>query len=145
MIPTTLSCCQYHTTRFFQAQKEFGMNAFGKLLKQLRMAKGITLREFCKVSRLDPGNYSRLERGLFPPPQKEELLEKYATALDLKRGSAEWLEFFDLAVVARGEIPKDLMSNDEVVGKLPVLFRTLKGSQITPEMLDALVEKIRRS
>jgi hypothetical protein len=86
-----------------------------------------------------------LERGVFPPPQKEELLEKYAKALGIVRGSSAWLEFFDLAVVARGEIPKDLMTDEEVVVKLPVLFRTLKGSQITSAKLDALVEKIRRS
>jgi transcriptional regulator with XRE-family HTH domain len=119
--------------------------AFGSLLKSLRHAKGLTLREFCVANGLDPGNYSRLERGLFSPPQKPELLEKYATALGLVRGSDSWLEFFDLAAVTRGEIPKDLLTDEEVVGKLPVLFRTLKGSQITKEKLDDLVEKIRRS
>lgn len=120
-------------------------NAFGQLMKRLRIAKGMTLREFCKINRIDPGNYSRLERGVFPPPQKEELLGKYATSLGLARGSSDWLEFFDLATVARGEIPKDIMADAEVVGKLPVLFRTLKGSPMTIEKLDALVEKIRRS
>jgi transcriptional regulator with XRE-family HTH domain len=121
------------------------MNAFGNLLKKLRMAKGMTLREFCQANRFDPGNYSRLERGLFQPPQKEELLEKYATALGLRRGTEEWIEFFDVAMVARGEIPKELLSDEEVVGKLPALFRTLKGSRITSQKLDDLVERIRRA
>ena len=120
-------------------------NAFGKQLKKLRMAKGLTLREFCLRNAIDPGNYSRLERGIFPAPQKEQVLERYATALGLVQGSSEWLEFFDLAMVSRGEIPHELMSDDAVVGKLPILFRTLKGSQITSEKLDALVDKIRRS
>ena len=53
---------------------------FGELLKSLRVARRETLREFCDKHKLDPGNYSRLERGLFPPPQNEELLEKYALA-----------------------------------------------------------------
>jgi transcriptional regulator with XRE-family HTH domain len=119
--------------------------AFGKLLKSLRMAKGLTLREFCLANGLDPGNYSRLERGLFPPPQKEELLEKYATAFGLARGSSAWIGFFDLAAATRGEIPKDLLSDEEVVEKLPVLFRTLRGSQLTREKLNDLVEKVRRS
>ncbi|HVS38620.1 MAG TPA: helix-turn-helix transcriptional regulator [Gemmataceae bacterium] len=120
-------------------------NAFGNRMKQLRVARGLTLREFCLSNRFDPGNYSRLERGLFQPPQKETLLEKYATALGLKRGSDEWLEFFDLAAAARGEIPKDILSDEEVVGKLPVLFRTLRGAAISEEKLDALIEKVRRS
>ncbi len=119
--------------------------AFGKLLKTLRMAKGLTLREFCQSHRLDPGNYSRLERGRFPAPQKEELLEKYATALGLSRGSDEWLEFFDVAAASRGEIPKDLLSDEGVVEKLPILFRTLRGKAITPDKLDDLVNKVRRS
>lgn len=120
------------------------MTAFGKHLKDLRTKRGITLREFCQVNKLDPGNYSRLERGLFLPPQKEELLSKYAVALGLVRGSEEWLEFFDLAAVSRGEIPRDLLSDEEVVGKLPILFRTLRGSSVSEEKLDKLVEKIRR-
>lgn len=120
-------------------------NAFGILMKRLRVHKGLTLREFCLVNGFDPGNYSRLERGLFPPPQKEELLEKYATALSLKRGSDEWLEFFDLAATSRGEIPKDLLSDEELLGKLPLVFRTLRGSALSPEKLDDLIDTIRRS
>ena len=119
--------------------------AFGKRMKELRTAKGVTLREFCQANRFDPGNYSRLERGLFAPPQKDELLTKYALALGLIRGSDEWLEFFDLAAASRGEIPRDLLSDEEVVEKLPVLFRTLRGAPVTEEQMDGLVEKIRRS
>ncbi len=119
--------------------------AFGKRMKELRTAKGVTLREFCQANRFDPGNYSRLERGLFAAPHKEELLAKYALALGLTRGSDEWLEFFDLAAASRGEIPTDLLSDEEVVEKLPVLFRTLRGSPVTEEQMDGLVEKIRRS
>jgi transcriptional regulator with XRE-family HTH domain len=120
-------------------------NAFGKLMKKLRMEKGSTLREFCHSNGFDPGNYSRLERGVFPPPQKEELLEKYATALGLRRGTDQWLEFFDQAAACRGEIPGDILEDEGVVGKLPILFRTLRGSALSPEKLDALIEKIRRS
>lgn len=120
-------------------------NAFGKLFKKLRMEKGHTLREFCQANGLDAGNISRVERGLFPPPQKEALLEKYAISLGLKRGSDEWLEFFDLAAAARGQLPKDLLSDEEVVEKLPILFRTLRGSPLTPDKLDDLIDKVRRS
>ena len=96
--------------------------AFGRRMKELRTAKGVTLREFCQANRFDPGNYSRLERGLFAPPQKEELLAKYATALGLTRGSDAWLEFFDLAAASRGEIPTDLLADEEVVEKLICFF-----------------------
>jgi transcriptional regulator with XRE-family HTH domain len=118
---------------------------FGQLLKALRQETGKTMREFCLEHGFDPGNYSRLERGLFPPPQRDDLLEKYATALGIARGSDDWLEFFDVAAAARGQIPKDLASDEALVGKLPALFRTLRGRPIPPDQLDHLIDEIRRS
>jgi len=118
---------------------------FGALLKKHRLAQDKTLREFCLVHGFDPGNYSRLERGLFPPPQDRALIEKYAAALGLQQGSDEWLELFDAAAVERGQIPADLLSDKDLVAKLPVLFRTMRGKQISPEKLDELIEMIRRS
>ncbi|MGH7135338.1 MAG: helix-turn-helix domain-containing protein [Pirellulales bacterium] len=119
--------------------------AFGDLLRKYRQRSGLTLRNFCLKHGFDAGNYSRLERGRFPPPQKEELLEKYATALELSRGSDEWIEFFDAAATARGQIPKDLLDDAQLVAKLPLLFRTLRGKQLPPDRLDALIERIRKA
>jgi transcriptional regulator with XRE-family HTH domain len=119
------------------------MSAFGDHIKKLRVAKGVTLRDYCLQHGFDPGNYSRLERGLFPPPQKEELLAKYAKALGVKPKTDEWLEFFDLAAASRGEIPKDLQ-DDEIVERLPVLFRTLRGDRVAPEKLDELIDMLRK-
>jgi transcriptional regulator with XRE-family HTH domain len=120
-------------------------NAFSRLLRQHRTELGLTLREFCFKHKFDPGNYSRLERGLFPPPESHENLERYATALGLTPGSDAWLEFFDVAAAQRGRIPDDLMADAEVVEKLPVFFRTMRGTPLSPEQLDELIEKVRRS
>lgn len=120
-------------------------NAFGALLKRLRIRKGVTLREHCLANGFDPGNYSRLERGRFPPPHKEELLEGYASALGLERGSDEWLELFDLAAASRGQLPSDLLADAELVAKLPALFRTLRGRDVPAELLDDLIEDVRRT
>lgn len=119
-------------------------NAFGAFLKKLRMQRGITLREFCETNKLDAGNYSRLERGLYTAPQSEENIAKYARAHGLKEGSEEWVELFDLAYASKGEIPKDLLSDQELVQKLPALFRTLRGNPVSPEDLDRLVDDMRR-
>jgi transcriptional regulator with XRE-family HTH domain len=121
------------------------MSVFSDLLRRLRAERGLTLREFCLRNQFDPGNYSRLERGLYPPPQGREHLEKYARALGLAEGTAEWLEFFDVAAACRGEIPPDLLSDAKLVEKLPVVFRTLRGQPVSPEKLDELAELIRRS
>ncbi len=118
---------------------------FGEFIKRLRMAKGVTLRTFCQEHGFDPGNYSRLERGVLAPPHKEEKLAEYAEALGIERGSDDWFEFCDLAAVARGQIPKGLMDDKAILDKLPVLFRTIRNSGTDSENLDDLVEKIRRS
>ena len=91
---------------------------------------------------LDPGNVSKLERGLFPPPQHEKLVE-YARLLALKKGTDDWYRFFDLAAAEAGRIPQDILTNEEVVEKLPILFRTLRGKKVSDEKLDKLVRKIK--
>jgi len=120
-------------------------NPFGDLLRKLRADRKVTLRAFCLENGFDPGNFSRIERGLFPAPQSQEILEKYAGAFGLEPGTDEWLEFFDAAAVSKGHIPPDLLSDAEVTAKLPVLFRTLRGQPVPPDELDELVEIIRRN
>jgi hypothetical protein len=39
-------------------------------------------------------------------------------------------------------LPKDLLSDEEVVEKLPVLFRTLRGTPVRADK-DELIEKVR--
>lgn len=119
-------------------------SVFGSYLKKLRMAKGQTLRDFCLAHGFDPGNYSKLERGILPPPQRTDLLEKYAQALGIVQGSDEWIEVFDLAAAARGEIPHDLLSDEKLLEKLPVLFRTLRGNRVSPDKLDTLINIVRK-
>jgi transcriptional regulator with XRE-family HTH domain len=110
----------------------------------MRTRKGWNLRRFCEVHGYDPGNISRLERGVFAPPESPQKLREYAKALALKDGSEEWIEFFDRAAAARGQLPADLQADETLLGRLPVLFRTLRGRKVTPEKLDQLVELIRR-
>ena len=120
-------------------------NSFGEFFKSLRKKKRITLREFCIRASADPANISRLERGAMPPPQDTDILERYAKALGIGVGSNDWYTFFDLAAASRGIIPKDLMSDQEVVKMLPAFFRTLRGQKPTEDEMRKLADKIRRS
>jgi len=118
------------------------LSAFGEFFKAKRQALGLTLREFCSKHKLDPGNMSRLERGLLPPPQKRDRLEEYANCLRLKRGNGDWHTFFDLAAVSKGRIPAKLMEDEDLVAKLPLIFRALRGRRLTNKRLDDLVRKV---
>ena len=116
--------------------------AFGEFFKAKRQALGLTLREFCLKDKFDPGNLSRMERGLLAPPQDREVLEKYAKALELKSGGDDWYTFFDLAAAAKGRLPDELLEDEEIVAKLPLVFKTLRGKQLTERKLGELVKKI---
>ena len=117
---------------------------FGESFKERRIALGKTLRQFCQENGLDPGNISRLERSLLPPPQSREVLESYAKHLKLKKGSDDWYEFFDLAATGAGRIPQEILEDEELMEKLPILFRTLRGQKVPGEQLDELVRRIRQ-
>ena len=118
--------------------------SFGMFFKELRQRQGLTLRQFCQKNGLDPGNISRLERGKVPTPGRNTL-EKYARCLRIERGSSEWFEFYDLAAAESGRIPEDLMSDEKLVEKLPLIFRTLRGEKVSQDKLDQLAESIRRT
>ena len=67
---------------------------FGEFFKEKRIALKKTLRQFCAENKLDPGNISRLERGLMPPPQGSDKLVEYARYLQIKKGSDDWYQIF---------------------------------------------------
>ena len=117
---------------------------FGSFFKEKRIALGLTLRQFCELHSLDAGNLSKVERGLLPPPKSDELLKKYAAHLKLKEGTDEWYEFFDLAAAESGKLPKELLEKD-IVGRMPVFFRTLRGKKLTKSKLDKLIKIIKES
>jgi transcriptional regulator with XRE-family HTH domain len=109
---------------------------FGDFFKKKRLEIGKTLRRFCLENGLDPGNISKIERGILPPPQSREKLSHYAKCLGIVEGSDEWLEFFDIARTDAGRIPEDLLADKNIVAKLPLVFRTIKGQKLTGEQLE---------
>jgi len=119
-----------------------GRMKFGDFFKECRIALKKTLRQFCADNELDPGNISKLERGLLTPPQSKEKLEEYAKMLKIKKGSDEWYTFFDLAAAETGRIPRELAMSENIVGKLPIFFRTLRGHKLPDKKLKELMKKL---
>ena len=118
---------------------------FGEFLEFLRKRERLTLRDFCKAAGADPGNISKIERGVMRPPQDEDILARYAKALGVQKGSDDWHCLCDFAAADQGIIPQDLMKDEEVVKMLPAFFRTMRGQKPTEAEMRALVEKIRKS
>jgi len=118
---------------------------FGEFFKQKRIALKKTLRQFCAENKLDPGNISRLERGIMPPPQGSDKLEEYARYLQIKKGTDDWYKFFDLARIEAGRIPDELLQDETLVASLPILFRTLRGQKMSEKKLEKLVDLIKKA
>lgn len=117
--------------------------SFGEFLKAKRMERKMTLRQFCLEHGYDPGNISKLERGLLPPPHSEEKLLEFAKALNIKKGSEDYLKLFDLAAATNRTFQVKNISDEKLLEKLPVLFRTLDNKKLTEEKLDKIIEIIR--
>lgn len=117
---------------------------FGSFFNKKRRALGKTLREFCRINGLNAGNISKLERDLLSPPQSKEKLTKYADALGIKKGANDWFDFFDLAATAAGKIPSDIASDAELMGALPILFRSIRNKDLEEEELHDLIKSIRK-
>ena len=118
--------------------------AFGDFFKRKRIELGLTLREFCRKNGFDAGNISKIERGLARAPQSAEIKTKYAAALEIKEGTDDWLTFFDLVAADLGQIPEDLMKDERLLKSLPLLFRTVRDSEVSEEDLKRLIEAMRK-
>ena len=67
-----------------------------------------------------------MERGVTPPPRDAGILEDWANFFGVFGDQRQ--EFFDLAALARGELPPDLAGDERLLATLPGVFRVLRGS-----------------
>ncbi|HTV62882.1 MAG TPA: helix-turn-helix transcriptional regulator [Verrucomicrobiae bacterium] len=118
---------------------------FGEFIKKLRAEKRLGLREFCIAADYDPSNWSKIERGALSPPQNYDVLRRIALILGLLEDSVEWRNLFDFAAIEAGKIPEYIMSDAELVKKLPIFFRTVGGKKPTEEELKRLADILKHS
>jgi len=118
---------------------------FGDLLKMLRKKAGLTLREFSRRLEKDPGNISKLERGILPPPRDEEAIKTFGRVLGLNEASEDMKQLTQLAAIDAGQIPNEVMQNEKLVSMLPIFFRTATGSKLDQKKIEAFLEKLRNT
>ena len=116
---------------------------FGTFIKELRAKQRFGLREFCLEHGYDPSNWSKIEREVSPPPKDEDTLRKWAKQLGLKPGTDDWHKFHDYAAVDAGRIPDHVMKDEELLAKLPALFRTISGRMPSRTRLENLMKLLR--
>jgi transcriptional regulator with XRE-family HTH domain len=118
---------------------------FGDVLKSLRVKKGLTLREFARRLGKDVGNLSKLERGLLPPSKDEEILRDFGRVLGLKESSDEFRQLAQLAAIGAGQIPKDVLEDEQLLAKLPIFFRTATGSKLDRKKLMEFLDQLKKA
>jgi transcriptional regulator with XRE-family HTH domain len=115
---------------------------FNETVKSLRIQKRLTLRDFCAQVGLDASNWSKVERGVNPPPGDVALLERLADFFALT--GSEKLAFIDEAALQRREIPADVADNSVLQKALPAFFRAARGHELTEQELISLAEDIKK-
>ena len=115
---------------------------FGVLVKDMRIKKRLTLRKFCQELELDPSNWSKIERGINPPPRDETVLSGWADFFGLEGIFRQ--EFLDAGAIARQEIPADMINDEALRAKLPAFFRAMRGQEPDEAQLNELVDEIRK-
>lgn len=115
---------------------------FGQLLKDLRIRKEETLRLCSANLKVDPSNWSKIERGVTPPPKDSQTLRLWASYFGLSGQDEQ--QFMDLAALARSEIPTDMASDKAVIEALPVFFRPVRGQELEGDKLRQFIEDLRK-
>jgi transcriptional regulator with XRE-family HTH domain len=118
------------------------MKTFGNFVKELRLQREITLREFCRRSGQDPSNWSKVERGINSPPTSKTIIEAIAASLEIEPGKEDYKTLFDLSAISF--IPKELIEEEEILESLPLFFRTVRGDPPTEKELKELIDLIRK-
>ena len=113
---------------------------FGQKLRKLREEKGITQQLLAtKLGYVTNSYIADAEKGKFIPSKKK--LKKIAKVLNFGENTENWYTLMDLAAITH--IPKELLSNQSIVDKLPVFFRTLRGQKPTRDELEELIKLIK--
>lgn len=115
---------------------------FGDKLKELRIAKRLTLRDCAAILAVDPSNWSKFERSVTPAPKDITTLESWAEFFGLT--GPDKAAFLDLAALSRQEIPADIAGNTRIMQALPAFFRAVRGKELEGDKLSQFIEDLRK-
>lgn len=99
---------------------------------------------FAQKYGFNQGNISRIENGLMRAPQDPDRVDAYARALGLKKGTAEWVRFHDLAKASNRTFEIFNITNDSVLEAFPILMRELDKDTVTKDHLEKLIDLVKK-
>lgn len=117
------------------------MTNFGQTIEEIRKSSSITLKQLSRDIGFDPSYISRIERGKKKPSDK--FVDAFTSYFAIETGTETYKKIKDSASIARAEIPDYVMSEKDIVDRLPMLFRTITGSKIEEDALDDLINLLK--
>ena len=120
------------------------MSAFGKLLRQYRQERGLTLRELGERAKMSPVYIIDIEKGRRPAPSKE-LMRRLVRALGLTEQEA--IDgFYDAAARTRtGDwVPEDVRDVLRRLDNMPALMRTIKRNKLNKKDVEKLIQVVEK-
>ena len=121
------------------------MDTFGSMLRERRKVLRLGLREFALRAEVDAVNLSKIERGRLNPPQTRDALDRICFALEYDPASQEAELLRDRAAAENGRLSEEILADEEIMSRMPVLLRTVHNKQLSAEQLDRLIEMIKES
>lgn len=118
------------------------MHMFAEYIKDLRISRRHTLREFCAKLGLDPSNWSKVERGINPAPSDQHLLDKIASFFSLDGAQVQQLR--DAAALSRNQIPADLTQNANFLKLAPAFFRNARSDSLSATELNEFIDELKK-
>ena len=95
---------------------------FGKYIKTKRLSLDISLRNFCEQTKLDPSNWSKIERGRLKPTLSKKQFTRIFVALRMiSKPSATLLKSLYLLDNIFGKVKP--LTEQDILNTLPVLVR----------------------
>lgn len=119
--------------------KKSTSNKYGAFLRELRIDREISLRDFAKSSGMDVGNLSKIERGILDPPQSK-IQNKFIKLLNLNEKDS--IKLKDLASHQKGNYPPEVEDDLKEYEYIPILLRTIANKRLTDEQIRELTKKI---
>ena len=115
---------------------------FGKYLRAIREAKGISIRQLAKAVDKTPTYISDIEKKNNKPPEKK-LLDDIILNLNLEDYSPKIKNtLYDLAAIGREDVPADIKDYIMSTPKLLAVIRTTKDKPNDQQIWSQLLEKV---
>jgi transcriptional regulator with XRE-family HTH domain len=111
--------------------------SFGKTLRRIRVAKGVTQREVAHAMGMDYSYFSRLENDRFDSNPTRETIDKLAEALkctDEERGEL---------LAQAGRLNEDMEKVARIASKRPELGQLFQAAvKLSPNKIDEILKKV---